>query len=52
VHLTAEILSADCKEKVRGEATFATGHEEKAVELAREMLGRAPEAIRTLFAAA
>jgi hydroxymethylbilane synthase len=52
VHLTAEILSADGKEKVRGEATFATGHEEKAVELAREMLGRAPEAIRTLFAAA
>ena len=52
VHLTAEILSADGKEKLRGEATFATGHEEKAVELAREILGRAPEAIRTLFAAA
>jgi hydroxymethylbilane synthase len=52
VHLTAEILSADGKEKVRGEATFAAGHEEKAVELAREILGRAPEAIRTLFAAA
>jgi len=52
VHLTAEILSADGKEKVRGEATFAAGHEEKAVELAREMLDRASDSIRTLFAAA
>lgn len=52
VHLTVEILSADGKEKVRDEATFAAGHEEKAEELARSMLERAPEAIRTLFAAA
>jgi len=52
VHLTAEILSVDGKEKVRGEATFAAGHEEKAVELAREMLDRASDSIRTLFAAA
>jgi hydroxymethylbilane synthase len=52
VHLTAEILSADGKEKVRDEATFAAGHEEKAAELARAMLERAGEATRTLFAAA
>ena len=52
VHLVGEILSADGKEKVRDEATFAAGHEEKAAELARAMLERAGEAIRTLFAAA
>ena len=52
VHLTAEILSADGKEKVRDEATFAAGHEEKAAELARALLERAGEATRTLFAAA
>jgi len=52
VHLTAEILSGDGKEKIRDEATFAAGHEEKAAELARAMLERAGEAIRTLFAAA
>lgn len=52
VHLIAEILSADGKEKVRDEATFAAGHEEKATQLSYAMLARAPEAIRTLFAAA
>lgn len=52
IHLTAEILSADGKEKMREEITFAAGHEEKAAELGRQMLERAPEAIRTLFAAA
>lgn len=52
VHLIAEILSADGKEKVRDEATFAAGHEEKATQLSHAMLARAPEAIRTLFAAA
>ena len=52
IHLTAEILSADGKEKLRDEITFASGHVEKAAELARQMLDRAPEAIRTLFAAA
>jgi hydroxymethylbilane synthase len=52
VHLTAEILSADGREKMREEITFPAGREEKAAELARQMLERAPEAIRTLFAAA
>ena len=52
VHLTAEILSADGKERVRDEVSFSIGHEEKAAGLARAMLQRAPQAIRTLFAAA
>ena len=52
VRLVGEILSADGKEKVRDEAAFAAGHEEKAAELARAMLERAGEATRTLFAAA
>jgi hydroxymethylbilane synthase len=52
VHLIAEILSADGREKMREEISFASGKEEKAAELGRQMLERAPEAIRTLFAAA
>ena len=52
VHLVAEILSANGTEKIRDEATFAVGHEEKATDLARAMMERAGEAIRTLFAAA
>ena len=52
VHLVAEILSADGKEKLRQEITFPAGREEKASELARQMLERAPESIRTLFATA
>jgi hydroxymethylbilane synthase len=49
VHLRAEILSADGKERVRGEITFAAGTEDPPAKLAREMLGRAPDAIRRLF---
>jgi hydroxymethylbilane synthase len=49
VHITAEILSEDGRHRVRGEATFAAGHEDKAAGLALDMLGRAPEEIRTLF---
>ncbi len=52
VRLTAEVLSADGKEKLRDEISFAGGHEEKAAALARAMLERAGEAIRTLFAVA
>jgi hydroxymethylbilane synthase len=51
LHLTGEILSADGKERVRDEATFPCGHDEKAAELARGMLDRAPKAIRGLFEA-
>jgi hydroxymethylbilane synthase len=49
VHIVGEILSADGKERVRDQATFAAGHEEKAAELASAMLQRAPDAIRSLF---
>jgi hydroxymethylbilane synthase len=52
VHLTAEILSADGRERVRDEARFAVGDEETPGRLARDMLARAPEAIGKLFAAA
>jgi porphobilinogen deaminase len=52
VHLIAEVLSSDGKEKMRDEISFAAGKEEKAAELGREMLERAPKSIRTLFAAA
>lgn len=50
IHLRAEILSADGSERVRDETTFAVGREEQAAKLARAMLERAPDAIRTLFA--
>jgi hydroxymethylbilane synthase len=52
VHLTAEILSADGRTRVRDEASFAVGDEEAPGRLARDMLARAPEAVRKLFAAA
>ena len=50
VHLRAEILSEDGKHCVADEARFAIGDEQAAAELARAMLGRAPESIRRLFA--
>ena len=50
VHLTGEILSPDGKERVRDEAEFPCGREEAAAKLASDMLGRAPESIRKLFA--
>ncbi len=52
VQLRAEILSADGKDRVRDEASFAAGKEEAAAKLATDMLERAPESIRRLFAAA
>ena len=52
VRLRAEILSVDGKERVRDEARFGIGHEEVPAKLARAMLGRAGEAVRSLFAAA
>lgn len=50
LRLRAEILSSDGRERVRDETIFAVGHEEQAAKLAREMLERAPESIRKLFA--
>ena len=52
VHLRAEILSVDGKERVRDEARFSAGHDQVPAKLARAMLERAGEAIRSLFAAA
>jgi hydroxymethylbilane synthase len=50
VHLRAEILSEDGQAHVADEAHFDFGDEEAPAELARAMLGRAPEEIRRLFA--
>ena len=51
VHLRAEILSVDGRDQVADEARFAIGDELAPAELARAMLGRAPESVRRLFAA-
>ena len=49
LRLVAEILSADGKDRVRDEASFPCGKDEPAAALARDMLERAPESIRSLF---
>ncbi len=52
VRLTAEILSEDGRARIRDSAEFPCGKESAAEKLARDMLARAPEEIRRLFAAA
>ena len=52
VFLRAEILSPDGKDRVRDEATFPCGDEASAEKLALDMIERAPESIRRLFAKA
>ena len=52
IHLVGEVLAEDGSERVRDEARFACGDEDAAAGLARSMLERAPESIRSLFAAA
>ena len=52
VHLVAEILSTDGKDRVRDEATFDSTEEDAPAVLAHDMLDRSPESIRSLFAAA
>jgi hypothetical protein len=47
--LRAEILSEDGRAHVADEARFAIGDDKAAADLARAMLGRAPESIRRLF---
>jgi hydroxymethylbilane synthase len=49
IHLTGEVLSADGRDRIRDEASFPCGQEEPAAKLARDMLERAPESIRSLF---
>lgn len=52
VRLRGEVLSEDGKDRVRDEVTFAAGDEDAPAKLGREMLERAPESIRKLFAKA
>ena len=49
IHLRAEILSPDGKDRVRDQARFALGDCDEGARLARDMLARAPESIRQLF---
>jgi hydroxymethylbilane synthase len=49
IHLRAEILSPDGKDRVRDQTRFGLRDCEQGAELARAMLGRAPESIRRLF---
>ena len=49
VHLRAEILSVDGKERVRDDIRFPSANQDAPAKLARDMLGRAPEAVRRLF---
>lgn len=51
VHLVAEILSPDGRDRVRDEASFPTRDSDAAGALARAMLARAPQSIRNLFKA-
>jgi hydroxymethylbilane synthase len=52
VHLRADILSVDGRDRIRDEARFSMLHHiEGGAKLAREMLTRAPESIRKLFSA-
>jgi len=51
VHLRAEILSEDGKDRIADEARFKIGDDRAAEALAKGMLAKAPETIRRLFAA-
>lgn len=52
VRLRAQLLAADGSQSIEDEARFPCGDHASAEALARRMLARAPEAIRSLFAAA
>jgi hydroxymethylbilane synthase len=49
IHLRAEILSEDGKDRVRREAHFPLRDTKSAAKLARDMLADAPDSIRKLF---
>jgi len=49
IHLRAEILSEDGKERVRRQAHFPLRDTKFASKLARDMLADAPDSIRKLF---
>jgi hydroxymethylbilane synthase len=50
VHLRAELLSEDGKDRIADEARFDVGNDASAARLAKTMLGKAPQSIRALFA--
>jgi hydroxymethylbilane synthase len=50
IWLRAELYSIDGRDKVAGETRFGCADEKAAAAFAREMLGRAPDSIRQLFA--
>lgn len=52
VEMEAEILSEDGKDRIRDSASFTGGDEETPAKLARQMLERAPDSIRSLFSGA
>jgi hydroxymethylbilane synthase len=52
ISFSGEILSADGAERLREDVKFPAREPERAGELAKQMLGRAPESIRNLFAGA
>jgi hydroxymethylbilane synthase len=51
LHMRAQIFSEDGKDMVEQRAVFDCDEDQAPAELAREMLSRAPESIRRLFAA-
>jgi hydroxymethylbilane synthase len=50
LRMRGQLFSEDGTEIVEGRAVFDCGEREPAEELARELLGRAPEPVRRLFA--
>jgi hydroxymethylbilane synthase len=50
IRLRAEILTEDGTEVERCDRRFRSGDDETPLELARELLGRAPSRLRALFA--
>jgi len=51
LRLRAQLFSEDGSEMIEDRAVFDCGEEEKAEELARSLLARAPASIRSLFGA-
>ena len=52
IHFRAQLLSEDGREEVREETTFECDDHRAPQKLARDMLARAPESIRSLFGGA
>jgi hydroxymethylbilane synthase len=52
LHIRAQIFSEDGKDMVEQRAVFDCGDEKTPASMAKEMLGKAPDSIRSLFSAA